>query len=166
MKIPLLSDLTHQISKDYGVYLEDQGHTLRCGFPSTKFTEIIYFLRGFNGLEMLNLVLNVSEGSSSLMKKASWGRSPWTIFQWEDQWMRLSGWSRPSSTQTNMEKVQAIKVEWAEGAEWESAPTYAGVASKAAAQQGVLYLAVCPAGWKPGSDTVSIIQPRWGGGIC
>lgn len=30
MKIPLLSDLTHQISKDYGVYLEDQGHTLRC----------------------------------------------------------------------------------------------------------------------------------------
>uniref|UniRef100_A0A8C9NSR3 thioredoxin-dependent peroxiredoxin n=1 Tax=Serinus canaria TaxID=9135 RepID=A0A8C9NSR3_SERCA len=28
MKIPLLSDLTHQISKDYGVYLEDQGHTL------------------------------------------------------------------------------------------------------------------------------------------
>ncbi|XP_071994095.1 peroxiredoxin-4 isoform X1 [Engystomops pustulosus] len=29
MKIPLLSDLTHQISKDYGVYLEDQGHTLR-----------------------------------------------------------------------------------------------------------------------------------------
>ncbi|XP_038612919.1 peroxiredoxin-4 [Tachyglossus aculeatus] len=29
MKIPLLSDLTHQISKDYGVYLEDLGHTLR-----------------------------------------------------------------------------------------------------------------------------------------
>jgi len=29
MKIPLLSDLTHQISKDYGVYLEDQGHALR-----------------------------------------------------------------------------------------------------------------------------------------
>lgn len=36
MKIPLLSDLTHQISKDYGVYLEDQGHTLRWGFPSTQ----------------------------------------------------------------------------------------------------------------------------------
>lgn len=36
MKIPLLSDLTHQISKDYGVYLEDQGHTLRCDFPSTQ----------------------------------------------------------------------------------------------------------------------------------
>uniref|UniRef100_A0AAQ4NRT1 thioredoxin-dependent peroxiredoxin n=1 Tax=Gasterosteus aculeatus aculeatus TaxID=481459 RepID=A0AAQ4NRT1_GASAC len=31
MRIPLLSDLTHQISKDYGVYLEDQGHTLRYG---------------------------------------------------------------------------------------------------------------------------------------
>ncbi|XP_030058810.1 peroxiredoxin-4-like [Microcaecilia unicolor] len=29
MQIPLLSDLTHQISKDYGVYLEDQGLTLR-----------------------------------------------------------------------------------------------------------------------------------------
>lgn len=27
--IPLLSDLTHKISKDYGVYLEDLGHTLR-----------------------------------------------------------------------------------------------------------------------------------------
>lgn len=26
---PLLSDLTHQISKDYGVYLEDAGHALR-----------------------------------------------------------------------------------------------------------------------------------------
>lgn len=36
MKIPLLSDLTHQISKDYGVYLEDQGHTLRCADPSTQ----------------------------------------------------------------------------------------------------------------------------------
>ncbi|XP_053435522.1 peroxiredoxin-4 isoform X2 [Nycticebus coucang] len=29
MRIPLLSDLTHQIAKDYGVYLEDSGHTLR-----------------------------------------------------------------------------------------------------------------------------------------
>ncbi|KAJ8027160.1 Peroxiredoxin-4 [Holothuria leucospilota] len=29
IKIPLLSDLTHQISKDYGVLLEDLGHTLR-----------------------------------------------------------------------------------------------------------------------------------------
>ncbi|XP_054977016.1 peroxiredoxin-4 [Sorex araneus] len=29
IKIPLLSDLTHQIAKDYGVYLEDSGHTLR-----------------------------------------------------------------------------------------------------------------------------------------
>lgn len=45
------------------------------------------------------------------------------------------------------------------------APTYGGVASKAAAQEGVLCLAVCPAGWKPGSDTVSIIQPRLGGGL-
>uniref|UniRef100_A0A4X2LAB8 thioredoxin-dependent peroxiredoxin n=1 Tax=Vombatus ursinus TaxID=29139 RepID=A0A4X2LAB8_VOMUR len=29
MKIPLLLDLTHQISKDYGVYLENSGHILR-----------------------------------------------------------------------------------------------------------------------------------------
>lgn len=29
LKIPLLSDITHSISKDYGVYLEDLGHTLR-----------------------------------------------------------------------------------------------------------------------------------------
>jgi len=30
--IPLLSDLTHKISKDYGVYLDDLGHTLRALF--------------------------------------------------------------------------------------------------------------------------------------
>jgi len=29
INIPLLSDLTHQISKDYGVYLQDVGHALR-----------------------------------------------------------------------------------------------------------------------------------------
>ncbi|XP_064629193.1 peroxiredoxin-like isoform X2 [Lineus longissimus] len=29
MKIPLLSDLSHKIAKDYGVYLEEAGHTLR-----------------------------------------------------------------------------------------------------------------------------------------
>nr|CAD7413438.1 unnamed protein product [Timema poppensis] len=29
LKIPLLSDLTHKISKDYGVFLDDLGHTLR-----------------------------------------------------------------------------------------------------------------------------------------
>ncbi|XP_001353868.1 peroxiredoxin-2 [Drosophila miranda] len=29
VKIPLLSDLTHKISKDYGVYLESSGHALR-----------------------------------------------------------------------------------------------------------------------------------------
>lgn len=29
INIPLLSDLTHSIAKDYGVYLEDLGHTLR-----------------------------------------------------------------------------------------------------------------------------------------
>lgn len=45
MKIPLLSDLTHQISKDYGVYLEDQGHTLRCGFKSTQVTFLLDTLK-------------------------------------------------------------------------------------------------------------------------
>ena len=29
LNIPLLSDLTHKISIDYGVYLEELGHTLR-----------------------------------------------------------------------------------------------------------------------------------------
>ncbi|MCL4145821.1 UNVERIFIED_CONTAM: hypothetical protein GTU68_015126, partial [Idotea baltica] len=29
LSIPLLSDITHEISKDYGVYLEDQGIALR-----------------------------------------------------------------------------------------------------------------------------------------
>ena len=32
INIPLLSDITHQISRDYGVYLEDLGHTLRFNF--------------------------------------------------------------------------------------------------------------------------------------
>lgn len=32
INIPLLSDLTHEISKTYGVYLEDVGHTLRGSF--------------------------------------------------------------------------------------------------------------------------------------
>lgn len=29
INIPILSDLSHKISKNYGVYLEDLGHTLR-----------------------------------------------------------------------------------------------------------------------------------------
>ena len=29
MDIPIISDLTRQISRDYGVMLEDEGHTLR-----------------------------------------------------------------------------------------------------------------------------------------
>lgn len=46
VKIPLLSDLTHQISKDYGVYLEDQGHALRynincSGFFNTYIAAVI-----------------------------------------------------------------------------------------------------------------------------
>ena len=29
MDIPIISDLQHTVSKDYGVYLEEEGHTLR-----------------------------------------------------------------------------------------------------------------------------------------
>ena len=29
LQYPLLSDLNHQIAKDYGVLLENEGHTLR-----------------------------------------------------------------------------------------------------------------------------------------
>jgi peroxiredoxin (alkyl hydroperoxide reductase subunit C) len=29
LSYPLLSDLNHQIAKDYGVLLENEGHTLR-----------------------------------------------------------------------------------------------------------------------------------------
>lgn len=29
MRIPLLSDITHQVAKDYGVYLDDKGHSMR-----------------------------------------------------------------------------------------------------------------------------------------
>lgn len=49
MKIPLLSDLTHQISKDYGVYLEDQGHTLR------YFTWLQFFVGFFPGVVLSTL---------------------------------------------------------------------------------------------------------------
>lgn len=49
---------------------------------------------------------SLSGGFSSSMTKASWGRSPWTISQWADLWMRLCGWCRPSSTLTNTEKVR------------------------------------------------------------
>ena len=31
MQIPILADLTKQIAKDYGVLLENEGHTLRYG---------------------------------------------------------------------------------------------------------------------------------------
>lgn len=43
--------------------------------------------------------------SSSSTAKASWDRSPWTIFQWDDLWMRLCDWCKLSSTRTNTEKV-------------------------------------------------------------
>jgi alkyl hydroperoxide reductase subunit AhpC len=41
--VPLLSDLTHQISKDYGVYLEHLGHSLRGLFIIGKQKETLLF---------------------------------------------------------------------------------------------------------------------------
>ncbi|EFA80375.1 peroxiredoxin [Heterostelium album PN500] len=32
IKFPILSDITHQVSKDYGVYIEEDGHTIRGSF--------------------------------------------------------------------------------------------------------------------------------------
>jgi peroxiredoxin 2/4 len=32
LRFPLASDITHQVSKDYGVFLEDKGHSLRGTF--------------------------------------------------------------------------------------------------------------------------------------
>lgn len=56
-------------------------------------------------LHVLVVFLTLPGDSSSSMTKASWGKSPWMTFQWDDLWTRLSGWSRPSSTQTNTAKV-------------------------------------------------------------
>lgn len=36
LSIPLLSDMTHKISIDYGVYLSDVGHSLRYIIHSTN----------------------------------------------------------------------------------------------------------------------------------
>lgn len=53
LEIPLLSDLSHKISKDYGVYLEDLGHTLRSAFKITirailnYLCNIVLFAEGF-----------------------------------------------------------------------------------------------------------------------
>ncbi len=41
IQIPLLSDLTHQISKDYGVYLQDVGHALRYDSHQNLFLKFI-----------------------------------------------------------------------------------------------------------------------------
>ena len=46
LDIPLLSDLTHTISKDYGVYLEENGHTLRGLFiidPAGTLRCLVYY---------------------------------------------------------------------------------------------------------------------------
>lgn len=88
LNIPLLSDLTHKISLDYGVYLEDVGHTLRGLF-------IIDDKQVLRQITMNDLPV---------------GRSV-------DETLRL---------------VQAFQYTDTNGE-------------------------VCPAGWKPGSDTVTII---------
>lgn len=90
MTIPLLSDLTHKISIDYGVYLEDVGHTLRGLF-------IIDDKQVLRQITMNDLPV---------------GRSV-------DETLRL---------------VQAFQYTDRHGE-------------------------VCPAGWKPGSDTVILFSP-------
>ena len=44
LKYPLLSDLNHQIAKDYGVLLENEGHTLRWGELFTSCECILSFV--------------------------------------------------------------------------------------------------------------------------
>lgn len=47
LSIPLLSDMTHKISKDYGVYLSDVGHSLRYYLNKMLTTNLLFF---FNNL--------------------------------------------------------------------------------------------------------------------
>ncbi|XP_046879659.1 peroxiredoxin-2-like isoform X2 [Hypomesus transpacificus] len=95
MNIPLLSDLTHQIAKDYGVYLEDLGHSLRG----------LFIIDGRGVLRQVTL------------NDLPVGRSV-------DETLRL---------------VQAL-------------------------QHTDRHGAVCPAGWKPGDDTINpeeALRARW-----
>lgn len=85
LSIPLLSDITHAISKDYGVYLQDQGHSLRG----------LFIIDGAGVLRQIT------------MNDLPVGRSV-------DETLRL---------------VQAFKYTDSHGE-------------------------VCPAGWKPGADTI------------
>lgn len=48
LSIPLLSDMTHKIAKDYGVYLSDVGHSLRYYFLILMSTNCCY-LHLFSG---------------------------------------------------------------------------------------------------------------------
>lgn len=88
IKIPLLSDLTQKISKDYGVYLDDLGHSLRG----------LFIIDNFGVLRQIT------------MNDLPVGRSV-------DETLRL---------------VQAFQYTDKHGE-------------------------VCPAGWKPGQDTVNMI---------
>lgn len=49
LSIPLLSDMTHKISKDYGVYLSDVGHSLRYYF-------LIFHLHTFHSMTIFVFV--------------------------------------------------------------------------------------------------------------
>lgn len=210
MKIPLLSDLTHQIAKDYGVYLEDQGHTLRCIYCHWQYSCYVTLRLLRSELRMVGgtavwlssacltengrlwvtfdgsaswpstMCESLSGDFSSSMTKASWGRSPWTISQWADLWTRLCGWCRPSSTLTNTEKVrEGLFVLFNIILFNAQAYIHGGikfffisicvyitnmfvVIQKCVETDGCYYVffAVCPAGWKPGSDTVSIHETK------
>ncbi|XP_018616724.1 peroxiredoxin-4 isoform X2 [Scleropages formosus] len=97
LKIPLLSDLTHQIAKDYGVFLEDQGHTLSFSLLCSCF-----ILRGLFIIDDKGVLRQIT------MNDLPVGRSV-------DETLRL---------------VQAFQYTDKHGE-------------------------VCPAGWKPGSDTIN-----------
>lgn len=112
LKIPLLSDLTHKISKDYGVYLEDLGHTLR--WDTVWFdrwwyvTDTIFVPHTFRLRSGLFIIDQRGVLRQITMNDLPVGRSV-------DETLRL---------------VQAFQYTDSHGE-------------------------VCPAGWKPGADTVS-----------
>ena len=61
MKIPIISDLTRQISRDYGVLLEDEGHTLR-GLFIIDDRGNTYFVANFGSENLINMRTRIVGG--------------------------------------------------------------------------------------------------------
>lgn len=89
LKYPLLSDLNHQIAKDYGVLLENEGHTLRWGdvflLHGLSILSVIIFCHlfiftyfnphwcGKSGLSQLSKCMNfIMSGRLLTMKISQW----------------------------------------------------------------------------------------------